>query len=226
MQKNLLILSFAALCATAIAKPYLEHDMGKVLTANQVDITAADKILDDLGEHAGMYPPQFDNADDKDQAITETRALITLYNGMIAEKIITPEHQLYRGIIFRLARLNWLAHNLDVPGAAAEADKHFQQLLTLLSGEEKATAQYEYGLFLASSNQIDRAATVLREAVNGGKTEARKSLAMALLAQDKKDEAIKEMKAYLKQFPKDAEAGQLLQAMETGNIEREIMKAK
>ena len=49
---------------------------------------------------------------------------------------------------------------------------------------------------------------------------------MALLAQDKKDEAINEMKAYLKQFPKDAEAGQLLQAMETGNIEREIMKAK
>jgi hypothetical protein len=226
MKKSLLTLSLAVACTAATAKPYPAHDMGQVLSSNHIDISAADKIYDDLGEHAGMYPPQFDNADDKAQATTEIRALIALFNGMLAEKIITPEHEHYRGILFRLARLNWIAHNLDVPDAATAADKYFQQLLPLLSGKGKANIQYEYGSFLASSAQIERAIPVLQESVAGGNKEAHKALAMALLAQDKKADAIREMKTYIQLFPKDSEAQHLLQAIETGNIRREDVSAK
>lgn len=226
MKKSLLTLCLAAVCATATAKPYPAHDMGQVLTSNHINISAADKIYDDLSTHAGMYPPQFDNADDKAQATTEVRALIALFNGMLAENIITPEHEHYRGILFRLARLNWIAHNLDVPDAATAADKHFQQLLPLLSGKEKADIQYEYGSFLASSAQIERAIPVLQAAVVGGNKKAHKALAMALLAQDKKADAIREIKTYLQLFPQDSDAQHLLQAIETGNIRRENVSAK
>ena len=65
MKKSLLTLCLAVACTAATAKPYPAHDMGQVLTSNHIDISAADKIYDDLGEHAGMYPPQFDNADRK-----------------------------------------------------------------------------------------------------------------------------------------------------------------
>lgn len=226
MKKSLLALCLAVVCATATAKPYPAHDMGQVLTSNHIDISAADKIYDDLSTHAGMYPPQFDNADDKAQATTEVRALIALFNGMLAENIITPEQEHYRGMLFRLARLNWIAHNLDVPDAATAADKHFQQLLPLLSGKEKADIQYEYGSFLASSAQIERAIPVLQAAVAGGNKKAHKALAMALLAQDKKADAIREIKTYLQLFPQDSDAQHLLQAIETGNIRRENVSAK
>jgi len=110
--------------------------------------------------------------------------------------------------------------------AATAADKYFQQLLPLLSGKGKANIQYEYGSFLASSAQIERAIPVLQESVAGGNKEAHKALAMALLAQDKKADAIREMKTYIQLFPKDSEAQHLLQAIETGNIRREDVSAK
>lgn len=57
MKKSLLTLCLAVACTAATAKPYPAHDMGQVLASNHIDISAADKIYDDLGEHAGMSHP-------------------------------------------------------------------------------------------------------------------------------------------------------------------------
>ena len=157
-----------------------------------------------MADHAGEYPPKFDNEADRKRAEKDAVTLARLYSGLIEQKIVTEKQpERYRSVLHSIARLSWIAHNLDVPGAAAKADQHYRMLLAALPQKQRAGIQGEYGGFLASVGQTDAAV----------------GLGMALLAQGKKTESLKELRAYAKKYPQDKRAADLIDAVENGRFE-------
>ena len=122
-------------------------------------------------------------------------------------------------MLHSIARLSWIAHNLDVPGAAAKADQHYRMLLAALPQKQRAGIQGEYGGFLASVGQTDAAVKMLNEAVQGGSERSRLPLGMALLSQGKKSESLKQLRIYVKKYPEDKRAAQLVDAVENDRFE-------
>ena len=129
MKKLLFTALLAALSAIAQAKPYPQHDIGKIVQPDHVDMQLADQVLSDLYDQAGNYPPRFDNAADQQRAAAEAAQLNRLFQGMIKVKAVTPQQPVpYINVLYRLARLNVMAHNMDVPNAAAQADRYFRHI--------------------------------------------------------------------------------------------------
>jgi len=131
MKKTALAATLLLACATVFAKPYPKYDVVKSVLHDQgFDGDAADKIREDLADHAGEYPPKFDNEADRKRAEKDVVTLARLYSGLIEQKIVTEKQpERYRSVLHSIARLSWIAHNLDVPGAAAKADQHYRMLL-------------------------------------------------------------------------------------------------
>ena len=221
MKKTALAATLLLACATVFAKPYPKYDVVKsVLDGQGFDGGAAKKIHKDLAEHAGEYPPKFDNEADRKRAEKDAVTLAGLYSGLLEQKIVTEKQpEQYRSVLHGIARLSWIAHNLDVPNAAAYADRHYRMLLAVVPQKQRAGMQGEYGVFLASIGQTDAAVGVLSQAVKGGSDHARLGLGMALMAQGKKTESLKELRAYAKKYPQDKRAAQLVDAVENGRFE-------
>ncbi len=221
MKKTALAATLLLACAAVFAKPYPKYDVVKSVLHDQgFDGDAADKIREDLAEHAGEYPPKFDNEADKKRAEKDAVTLARLYSGLIEQKIVIEKQpERYRSVLHSIARLNWIAHNLDVPGAAAKADQHYRLLLAALPQKQRAGMQGEYGGFLASVGQTDAAVKMLNEAVQGGSDRSRLPLGMALLSQGKKAESLKQLRAYAKKCPQDERAAKFIDAVENGRFE-------
>ena len=219
MKKLLFTALLAALSAIAQAKPYPQHDIGKIVQPDHVDMQLADQVLSDLYDQAGNYPPRFDNAADQQRAAAEAAQLNRLFQGMIKVKAVTPQQPvLYINVLYRLARLNVMAHNMDVPNAATQADRYFQEMIKLLNNKpkEKARAQGEYGAFLVGSNRIDRAMPLLQQAIKGGDTNAHLPLGMAYFMKGNKAEAMKHLQIHQKHYPQDERSRVLLEAINKG----------
>ena len=208
-------------CAAVFAKPYPKYDVVKSVLHDQgFDGDAADKIREDLADHAGEYPPKFDNEADRKRAEKDAVTLARLYSGLIEQKIVTEKQpERYRSVLHSIARLSWIVHNLDVPGAAAKADQHYRMLLAALPQKQRAGIQGEYGGFLASVGQTDAAVKMLNEAVQGGSERSRLPLGMALLSQGKKAESLKQLRTYAKKYPQDERAAKFIDAVENGRFE-------
>lgn len=221
MKKTALAATLLLACAALFAKPYPKYDVVKSVLHDQgFDGDAADKIREDLADHAGEYPPKFDNETDRKRAEKDAVTLARLYSGLIEQKIVTEKQpERYRSVLHSIARLNWIAHNLDVPGAAAKADQHYRLLLAALPQKQRAGMQGEYGSFLASIGQTDAAVKMLNEAVQGGSERSRLPLGMALLSQGKKAESLKQLRAYAKKYPQDERAAKFIDAVENGRFE-------
>ena len=173
-----------------------------------------------MADHAGEYPPKFDNEADRKRAEKDAVTLARLYSGLIEQKIVTEKQpEQYRSVLHSIARLSWIAHNLDVPGAAAKADQHYRMLLAALPQKQRAGIQGEYGGFLASVGQTDAAVKMLNEAVQGGSERSRLPLGMALLSQGKKAESLKQLRAYAKKYPQDERTAKFIDAVENGRFE-------
>ena len=94
--------------------------------------------MSDLYDHAGNYPPRFDNDADRQRAQAEAAQLNRLFAGIIKVKAVTPQQpEKYINVLYRLARLNAMAHNMDMPNAAAQADRYFEEMIKLLNGKPK-----------------------------------------------------------------------------------------
>lgn len=221
MKKTALAATLLLSCAALFAKPYPKYDVVKSVLHDQgFDGDAADKIREDLSDHAGEYPPKFDNETDRKRAEKDAVTLARLYSGLLEQKIVTEKQpERYRSVLHSIARLSWIAHNLDVPGAAAKADQHYRLLLAALPQKQRAGMQGEYGGFLASVGQTDVAVKMLNEAVQGGSDRSRLPLGMALLSQGKKAESLKQLRAYAKKYPQDERAAKFIDAVENGRFE-------
>ena len=221
MKKTALAATLLLACATVFAKPYPKYDVVKSVLHDQgFDGDAADKIREDLADHAGEYPPKFDNEADRKRAEKNAVTLARLYSGLIEQKIVTEKQpEQYRFVLHSIARLSWIAHNLDVPNAAAYADQHYRMLLAVVPQKQRAGMQGEYGGFLASVGQTDAAVKMLNEAVQGGSDRSRLPLGMALLSQGKKAESLKQLRAYAKKYPQDERTAKFIDAVENGRFE-------
>lgn len=221
MKKTALAATLLLACATVFAKPYPKYDVVKSVLHDQgFDGDAADKIREDLADHAGEYPPKFDNEADRKRAEKDAVTLARLYSGLIEQKIVTEKQpEQYRFVLHSIARLSWIAHNLDVPNAAAYADQHYRMLLAVVPQKQRAGMQGEYGGFLASVGQTDAAVKMLNEAVQGGSDRSRLPLGMALLSQGKKAESLKQLRAYAKKYPQDERTAKFIDAVENGRFE-------
>ena len=221
MKKTALAATLLLACATVFAKPYPKYDVVKSVLHDQgFDGDAADRIREDLADHAGEYPPKFDNEADRKRAEKDAVTLARLYSGLLEQKIVTEKQpEQYRSVLHSIARLSWIAHNLDVPNAAAYADQHYRMLLAVVPQKQRAGMQGEYGSFLASIGQTDAAVKMLNEAVQGGSERSRLPLGMALLSQGKKSESLKQLRIYVKKYPEDKRAAQLVDAVENGRFE-------
>ncbi|WP_325319559.1 tetratricopeptide repeat protein [Kingella oralis] len=225
MKKALFTALLAALGAIASpaaqAAPYPPHDIMSIVRPDHIDMPLADKVMSDLYDHVGNYPPRFDNDADRQRAQAEAAQLNRLFAGIIKVKAVTPQQpEKYINVLYRLARLNAMAHNMDMPNAAAQADRYFEEMIKLLNGKpkEKARAQGEYGAFLVGSNRIDRAMPLLQQAVKGGDGNAHLPLGMAYLMKGKQAEAVKHLQTHQKNHPQDERARVLLEAIEKGTF--------
>ena len=222
MKKLLFTALLAAYGIIAHAAPYPSHDLSKLIQHNELNIQLVDNVLSDLENVAGNYPPRFDNDADQLRAIAEAGQLNRFLQGVIDVKAVTPKQTTqYVNILYRLARINAMAHNMDVPDAAPIADGYFEKIIAQLKSKpkEKARIQGEYGAFLVSSNRVNRAMQLLQQAIKGGDTNAHLPLGIAYLMQGNKTEAVKQLQIHQKHFPQDERSRAVLQAIEQGSFQ-------
>lgn len=151
---TILIVFLCSISSTVNAIPYGNYDVhqifNKVPEKHQIELNLKylDQMTKDLDVHAETYPPLFDCDSDKQRATEDIKKLTDL---LAILKNGDPD----KLIMFRAAHLNVIAHNLDIPLAAVKADSIYRQLTTKYPAD--AQLSYFYGLFLATSNQSDRA---------------------------------------------------------------------
>ena len=219
MKKALFTALLAALSAIAQAKPYPQHDMNQLVQPKSINMALANQVFNDLSEHAIAYPTRFDNATDQQRASAEAAQLAKLFRLMVETQVVTPKDAQYTGFLRQVAQTNAMAHNLDVPNAAAAADKYYQAWIARLNGKEKAQAQGEFGLFLVYSNRIDRGIATLQQALKNGDPLANRALGIAYLMKGNTAKAKQYLQAHLKNNPQDKQAATLLDAVKNGKVE-------
>ena len=134
--------------------------------------------------------------------------------------ILPPTPQAADAPLYAMAaRFYWIGHNLDQPGYGDKADKAYATLLELTPAAEKAAVQDDYGRFLASSGQGERAEPLLRAAYASGHQATALPLGMLLLSLGKQEESLSLMREYVQAFPQDEQAQKLLEAIASGNVE-------
>lgn len=170
-----------------------------------LDIRYLDKMVADIAVHAGNYPVQFDSAADRTRAVAD----LILLSGMLEIVVNGPTPD--GGLLLRYARLNRFGHNLDIPGATDKAEGSFKRLLA--GQPDNPDANYEYGLFLASSGQAALAISYLEKAISLGVSEASYALGMSYLALGDRQKAIVQLQEYQRYHPKDGNVDKLLAAL-------------
>lgn len=76
-----------------------------------LNLAYLDQVLLELASHAGTYPAKFDNAQENQQAIEDTKNLLDIFDSVLASPAINGA--MLRGAGF----CNTIACNLDIPGA-------------------------------------------------------------------------------------------------------------
>ena len=183
-------------CTAAQAAEYGRYDLRQLVTATgtgaetrrSFDIAYLDRILADLSSHALNYPPQFDTPQHRQRATEDAQRL----SGML--DVLTQVPQPNLELLRRAALLNSMAHNLDVPGAAAKADRDFAQALKAQPGNPQI--HFQYGVFLAGSGQSQRALPHLEKARQGGVQAADYSLGLLYLGMGDKTRALEHLQRY------------------------------
>lgn len=214
-QITILIAFLCTISSTVNAIPYGNYDVhqvfNKVPEKHQIELNLKylDQMTKDLDLHAEDYPPQFDCDSDKQRAIQDVKKLTDLL-------AILKNGEPDKLIMLRSAHLNGIAHNLDIPFAAVKADSIYRQLTTQYSND--AELSYFYGLFLATSNQSDRAIIFLNKALAGGIFNANRTLGALYLAKGDKEKALNYLRIYHSKTPEDSQTADVIHDIETDNV--------
>lgn len=220
------LLLVANLAGVAQAAPYGQYDLGKLLkpTENengrkyQLDHAFVDRVLTDLMRHAGDYPTQFDSQSDQQRAQRDSQLLRKLFGEWAQAPQAHPE------LLYRAAMLGSIGHNLNQPGAAAQADAFFQKLLVVEPAHRQGL--YRYGLFLASTGQPQTAIPWLEKAIAAGVEDGYYTLSLSYLALGKTQQAIDAMEKYRAGHADDKRADDVLDAMRNGKFQIKAMPGK
>ena len=226
LNKAALILA-CLLTTTAYAEPYPRLDPNSLINGSPdnppitVNIAALQNALQNLGDHAGDYPPRFDSDADRAQAIKDLAPLAILLEDMTKNSAASgkKDNEAHLASLQMSARLYWIGHNLDQPGYAEKAHNAYIQLLKLAPKNRKAEVEDELGRFLASVGKGDEAVQHLRNAYKSGYTDSGFPLGMTLLIQGQKEEAIRILQDYAQKNPNDPRPQQVLEAVNSGQFE-------
>ncbi len=214
------LIGTTALMATPAAWAYDAHDLRQVLRTTSgpkgpvhaLDIAAVDAIVADLSRHAANYPPRFANAKERQVATEDARKLSGMLDILISSssgaQVPTPS------LLLSVARLNAVAHNLDVPAAGKRADAAYRQLLAQVPDHPQGN--YGFGLFLASTARAKMAIPYLDKAMKLGVDAAAYTLGMAYLSLDDKENALRLMERYAKTHPSDSSVRTLVDVIKQG----------
>lgn len=195
---------------------YEQHDLTQIAQAapgtngHQLNVRLIDKVIQDLSAHAENYPPRFSSPAEGQLAAGEARKL----SGMLNSLPPTPTTSF--GILWRIARLNALAYNLDIKEAAQRADDAYKWMLA--RQPDHAGANYGYGLFLASSARPKLALPYMQAADQLGVDAAPYTLGLIYLSMNDRVNAGKQLTRYAQNHPDDQSVKKMIQALEAGSV--------
>lgn len=223
---RLCLLMLGLIMTSSYAAPYQKLDVSRIVQKqdgkSSIDLAVFARAIDHLVPYASDYPPRFDNDSDRAQAIKDV-----LFLGEVAailEQAATAQGDF--SIMPLNARLYWIGHNLDQAGFAEKADASYAAWLKHSSATEKAAIQEEYGRFLASSAQPERAKPLLQAAYDSGRQQSAFPLGILLLSEGQQSEALTLLRDYSQRFPDNEMAKEIVQAIEAGNYEIKHIDAK
>ena len=176
-----------------------------------LDIALVDKLLADLQQHAGNYPPQFDSPADAQRATADATKLMGMLGAAFSTGPVPPD------LLLRMGRLGAVSHNMGVPGGAAFAQTHFERLLKMDSAH--AAGNFQYGTFLGNTGRAKEALPYLIKARDKGVIPALYAIGMSYLMLGDKLLALENLHAYQKAVPGDASVGKLIEAVRAGKVD-------
>ena len=99
-------LILALCCIGAHAAEYGRYDLNQLARQNAppakgatLDIALVDRLLADLQQHAGNYPPKFDSPTDAQRAYTDAAKLMGMLGAVFSAEQAPPEMLLRMGML-------------------------------------------------------------------------------------------------------------------------------
>lgn len=186
------------------------RDSGEEVHYVQMDVV--NHFIRHIAEHAQYYPPRFDNDSQREEIENATKFLVNLFGELLNAN---PQDE---NLLLMAGFLNAMGHNMDIQGCAQNAAQCYEALLD--QDPESAQANYQYGVFLAGTvSHRDDSIEFLEKALNLGETRALYSLAMVALAKEDVETALGYLKKYIGWHQDDAQATELIEALESGNYQ-------
>ena len=204
----------------SLALAYGHYDARKIISVTQtapgkpaatVNVAYFAQVLDDLGRHAGMYPPHFEFADDRQRAARDVAAIAGLLDPLSQNFSNSPL------LLMRLGMLHAIGHNLDVPGSAGKAVAAFSTLLKLTPDDPQAN--YQYGEFLAQTTRKGEGIPYLEKAKTLGVANADYWLGFSYQMAGNEAKALENLESYTKRVPSDQNAARVLDAVRNHRVE-------
>ena len=220
MKSWVLTLLLAQLGTAALGAEYGHYDLARVISINgastrdrraTVNMPYLGRILDDLNSHVGVWPPQFDSAEDRRRAEHDVSALSNMLDTFV------EDHSVGSPLILRLALLHAYGHNLDIPGSGEAAEELFIALLKLTPDDPQAN--YSFGVFYAQTD-AKRASGIpyLEKARSLGVQNADYWLGVIHLSLGESAKATAELTSYTRRVPADLSAAKMLEAVRNGTF--------
>ena len=212
-------------CTLAHAAEYGRYDLTQLAKANAppdqgatLDVALIDRLLTDLQQHAGNYPPRFDSPAEAQRAQADATKLM----GMLGATFSAG--QAPSDLLLRMGMLGAVSHNMNVPGGVAFAQTHFERLLK--TDPAHAVGNFQYGTFLGNTGRAKEALPHLIKAKEKGVIPAMYAIGMSYLMLGDKALALENLQAYQKAVPGDAAIGKLIEAVRAGKVDVKKAGAK
>jgi tetratricopeptide (TPR) repeat protein len=211
--------------ADAAYKEYGTHDIATVLGTRRgadgkdkhfLAMPVVDAISADLAAHALRYPPSFRTTEERQRAENDAQRLAGVIE-TVTKRDPTQKDDVSSELLLKLAMLEAIGSNLDLPGSAGHAVATFERLLA--REPDNRWANYHYGVFLAGTATLQgKAEPYLKKALALGINDAHFSLAMLHVSLGDDAAAMQDFEAWLKLHPDDEAAKKLVEAIKAGHV--------
>jgi tetratricopeptide (TPR) repeat protein len=209
----------------ALAQEYGHYDIKRVASLTEtaagkhsvtVNLVYLNRVLDDLGRHAGTYPVHFQFPDDRQRAERDVSAISGLLDPLSQDFSHNAPLQL------RLGLLHAIGFNLDIPGSHEKAVAAFSTMMELTPNDPQAN--YQYGAFLAATTRKGEGIPFLEKAKSLGAVNADYWLGWSYEALGEKSKAVENFESYIKRVPTDQNAARILDAVRNDKVKVEERK--
>ena len=226
MRTLLAVIVLCHLSASAHAKEFGHYDISSVISIDKsvpekptatVNISYFVQILNDLGSHAGNWPPPFDTVDDRHRAEHD----VTVLSGLL-DTVADNFHD--ESLLLRLALLHSVGHNLDIPGSGEKAVAVFDKVIELWPNDLQAN--FRDGVFLAGTDKYRRNAIPLLERAKAlGVVDADYPLGLTYMSLGEKAKAVENLKSYTTRVATDENAARTLDVVIHDKVEMKQLPA-